>query len=331
MPGGRNEITHLRIFAMETIRPLRSSLPRLQTRLFLAVPMILLLLATQDIAVAQSVTGNFSAVSGDLNTGDRILLRTKKIYVTTFEAETVEIFSLRGSDLGPFCGVHNPTGLVFDDVGNLYVSSDERPYSIQKFTPDGAGSIFADSGLNGPHALVFDDAGNLYVANAFGNTIEKFTPDGVGTLFADRADGLATPIDLAFDTAGNLYVSNFSGGPTHTGSVLKFTPDGVGSVFADSGFNRAFGLAFDRAGNLYVSNFNSNTIEEFSPTGQDLGVFASTGLAGPLGMMFDRDGNLYVANRGNSTIEKFSPTGEDLGVFAQTGDGPHFLTMFRPR
>jgi hypothetical protein len=38
-----------------------------------------------------------------------------------------------------------------------------------------------------------------------------------------------------------------------------------------------------------------------------------------------------VANNGNSTIEKFSSTGVDLGVFASTGEGPHFLTMFRPR
>jgi DNA-binding beta-propeller fold protein YncE len=316
---------------METIRPLRSSLLRLQMWFFFAAPMSLLLLAAQNIAVAQSETGNFSAISDDLNTGDRILLRTKKIYQTNYRSDTVEVFSLGGADLGVFARVNNPTGLVFDDVGNLYVSSDERPYSIQKFTPDGAGSIFADSGLNGPHALVFDQAGYLYVANAFANTIEKFTPDGVGTLFADRADGLATPIDLVFDTAGNLYVSNFSGGPTHTGSVLKFTPEGVGSVFADTGFDGAFGLAFDRAGNLYVSNLDSNTVEEFSPTGTDLGVFASTGLAGPLGMMFDRDGYLYVANRGNDTIEKFSPTGEDLGVFAYTGDGPHFLTMLSPR
>lgn len=105
-------------------------------------------------------------------------------------------------------------------------------------------------------------------------SIENFTPDGVGTVFADGADGLASPFGLAFDTAGNLYVSNGTGGPTHTGSVLKFAPDGVGSMFADTGLDFPFGLAFDRAGNLYVSNYNTNTIEEFSPTGEDLGVFA---------------------------------------------------------
>ena len=304
---------------------------RLQTRRFVAAPVILLLLAAWDVALAQSVAGNLRAVSGDFNTADGISLSTNTIYQTNFRDNTVEVFSLRGFDRGTFAMPANPTGLVFDDAGNLYVSSDNpAAYSILKFAPDGTGSVFADSGLVGPHGLVFDTAGNLYVANNYGNTIVKFTPDGVGTVFADAADGLAGPIDLAFDTAGNLYVSNAYGGPARNGSVLKFTPDGVGSVFTDTGFQLPFGLAFDRAGNLYVSNVSSSTIEKFSPTGADLGVFASAGLDGPYGIMFDRAGNLYACNRGNSTIEKFSPTGADLGVFAHTGGGPHFMAMFRP-
>jgi DNA-binding beta-propeller fold protein YncE len=294
--------------------------------------MILLLLAARDIAVAQSVTGNLRAVSGDFNAAGRILPGTKTIYQTNYLSNTVEIFSLRGFDRGTFAMPANPTGLVFDDAGNLYVSSDNRAaYSIQKFAPDGTGSVFAQSGLIGPHGLVFDRAGNLYVANNLNATVVKFTPDGVGTVFANADDGLDGPFDLAFDTAGNLYVSNAYGGPAGTGSVLKFTPAGVGSVFADSGFHLAFGLAFDRAGNLYVSNVYSDTIEKFAPDGTDLGVFASTGLDGPLGIMFDSAGNLYACNRVNSTIEKFSPTGADFGVFAHTGGGPHFMTMFRPR
>jgi sugar lactone lactonase YvrE len=287
---------------------------RLQTPFFLVAPMILLLLAARDIAVAQSVTGN------------------QTIYQTNYRSDTVEVFSLRGFDHGTFATPVRPTGLVFDDAGNLYVSSDNPAgNSIQKFAPDGTGSIFADSGSSEPHALVFDTAGNLYVANTHNNTIVKFTPDGVGTVFADAQDDLASPIDLAFDTAGNLYVSNAYGGPARNGSVLKFTPDGVGSVFADTGLQLAFGLAFDREGNLYVSNNRSSTIRKFSPTGTDLGVFASAGLDSPYGIMFDRVGNLYACNRGNSTIEKFSPTGADLGVFAHTMGGPHFMAMVRPR
>jgi sugar lactone lactonase YvrE len=264
--------------------------------------------------------------------GDHTLPGSRTIYETNYRSNTVEVFSLRGFDRGTFATPAKPTGLVFDNAGNLYVSSDSAPgYSILKIAPDGTVSIFANSGLGGPHGLVFDTAGNLYVANMLSNTVVKFTPDGVGTVFADGTDGLAQPFDVAFDAAGNLYVSNGLGGPAGTGSVLKFTPDGVGSVFADSGFHRAVGLAFDVAGNLYVSNMDSNTIEKFAPDGTDLGVFASTGLNWPFGLMFDSAGNLYAANRGNDTIEKFSSTGADLGVFVYTYPRPHFMTMFRPR
>lgn len=316
---------------MRNIRRLTSSLLRLQTPFFLVAPMILLLLAARDIALAQSVTGNLRAVSRDFNAADRILLGTKTIYQTNYFSDTVEIFSLSGFDRGTFATPVKPTGLVFDDAGNLYVSSDNpAAYSILKFAPDGSVTIFANTGLGAPHGLAFDEAGNLYVANPANNTIQKFSPDGIGTEFANEEDGLHQPVGLAFDTAGNLYVSNTTGGRMGNGSIEKFTPDGVGSVFNDTGVRVPFGLAFGSDGNLYVANNRSSTIKKFSPTGQDLGVFAHTGLDSPMGIMFDRAGNLYVANSRINTIEKFSSTGEDLGVFANTGDGPHFLAMFRP-
>jgi sugar lactone lactonase YvrE len=292
---------------------------------------ILFLIATGVGAVAQNVTENITAVGGDLNAAGAALPRSRTIYETNWLSSTIQAFTLRGAYLGVFATPANPTGLVFDDVGNLYVSSDSAPgSSILKVAPDGTVTIFANSGLSGPHGLVFDTAGNLYVANIYNNTVVKFTPDGVGTVFADGTDGLAQPFDVAFDAAGNLYVSNGRGGPAHTGSVLEFTPDGAGSVFADSGFHRAVGLAFDLAGNLYVSNMDSDTIEKFAPDGTDLGVFANTGLSEPFGLLFDSAGNLYAANRGSNTIEKFSSTGVDLGVFAYTYPKPHFMTMFRP-
>jgi DNA-binding beta-propeller fold protein YncE len=70
-------------------------------------------------------------------------------------------------------------------------------------------------------------------------------------------------------------------------------------VFACRGSRVAsgpLGLAFDRFGNLYVANISSNTIREFSPTGQDLGIFASTGLGFPAGLVVERSGNLFVAH-----------------------------------
>ena len=71
--------------------------------------------------------------------------------------------------------------------------------------------------------------------------------------------------------------------------------------------------------NLFVANQSTNTIREFSPSGEDLGNFATTGLSAPAGVAFDKDGNLYVSNRGDGTIRKFSRSGTDLGYFATTG------------
>ena len=316
---------------MRNIRTLRNFPACLQTRLFVSIPAILLLVASAMGAAAQGATGNVRAVNGDLNSVEVALPGNRTIYETNWLSNTIQAFTLRGSYLGVFDRPAHPTGLVFDHSGNLYVSSDNPfAYSILKFAPDRTVSTFGNSSLNGPHGLAFDSAENLYVANALNNTVVKFTPDGSGTVFADRTDGIAQPFDLAFDAAGNLYVSNGRGGPAGTGSVLKFTPDGVGSVFADSGFHRAVGLAFDVSGNLYVSNMDNNTIEKFAPDGTDLGVFASTGLSEPFGLIFDDAGNLYAANRGNNTIEKFSSTGADLGGFAYTYPKPHFMTMFRP-
>ena len=84
---------------------------------------------------------------------------------------------------------------------------DSQP-SIEKFTPDGVGTVFADGadGLAGPFGLAFDIAGNLYVSNGTGGpthtgSVLKFAPDGVGSMFANT--GLDFPFGLAFDRAGN--------------------------------------------------------------------------------------------------------------------------------
>ena len=74
--------------------------------------------------------------------------------------------------------------------------------TITKFTPDGVGSVFANTGLQQPEGLAFDSLGNLFVANWSGNTIVKFTPDGMESVFANT--GLNNPQALAFDSQGNL-------------------------------------------------------------------------------------------------------------------------------
>ena len=93
--------------------------------------------------------------------------------------------------------MNGPIGLAFDSAGNLYAAN-YGANTIEKFTPGGVGSVFANTGLNSPIGLAFDSAGNLYAANYGANTIEKFTPGGVGSVFA--SSGLSNPTFLAFAT-----------------------------------------------------------------------------------------------------------------------------------
>jgi hypothetical protein len=133
-------------------------------------------------------------------------------------------------------GLTQPIDLVFDRAGNLFVSNaDGGPKntgSVLKFTPDGVGSVFADTGFRTAYGLAIDSDGNIYVSNASANhsTIEKFAPDGTD-LGVFAASGLDVPHGMVFDAAGNLYVAN-----SRSATIEKFAPDGTDlGVFAKTG------------------------------------------------------------------------------------------------
>jgi hypothetical protein len=48
----------------------------------------------------------------------------------------------------------SPYGLAFDSAGNLYASN-YNDNTIEKFTPGGVGSVFANTGLSNPTFLAF--------------------------------------------------------------------------------------------------------------------------------------------------------------------------------
>ena len=94
-------------------------------------------------------------------------------------------------------GLNQPTGLAFDKAGNLYAAN-VGSSTIEKFTPSGVGSVFADAtgGIRSPIGIVFDSTGNLFVANASNNssganssTIDMITPAGVESVFASNLPG----------------------------------------------------------------------------------------------------------------------------------------------
>ena len=169
--------------------------------------------------------------SGNLYVADRNNNRIRKVtpegVVTTFAG------SGQGSadGVGTAAQFYQPSGLVLDDEGNLYVA-DSRNNLIRKITSEGVVTTVAGSGsfastdgtgtgasFSYPSGIALDAIGNLYISELFGHKIRKITPQGVVTTVAGSgtegsADGIGTaasfkePNDLAIDASGNIYVAD---------------------------------------------------------------------------------------------------------------------------
>jgi sugar lactone lactonase YvrE len=156
------------------------------------------------------------------------------LFVANILADTIVSFTPAGvgtvfADASD--GLEHPVDLVFDKTGNLYVScafgGPTRNGEVLKFSPDGMGSLFADSGFSRAWGLAMDRDGNIYVSNFGSSTIEKFSPTGQDLgVFASA--GVHSPHGMIFDAAGNLYVANNS-----TQTIERFSSTGVDlGVFA---------------------------------------------------------------------------------------------------
>jgi sugar lactone lactonase YvrE len=109
-------------------------------------------------------------------------------------------------------GLIEPISLAFDAANILYVTNANGGAQgsngqVLRFTPDGVGSVFNDTGFQTAYGLALDRDGNVYVSNNAGNTVEKFSPDGTDLgLFA--SSGLNAPLGIMFDRKDILYVAN---------------------------------------------------------------------------------------------------------------------------
>jgi PEP-CTERM motif len=238
---------------------------------------------------------------------------------------SVVSFDTSGNATTFISGLNAPTGLAFDQSGNVYVA-ETNPNTdqgfVEKFSSSGhdLGTIATGLGNNAFNALAVNSSGDIYVGDEGNNLVREFSPTGQLLLTIGPVSPNGGPVNLALDAHGNLYVAAGFG-------IFEFSPSGqaLGTFgTASLGFlAEPTGMAFDKSGNLFFESNNSGApIVELSPTGQLVQTF--TFGSGSLTFAIDGSGSFYQG-RGegadsSSSIETFSSSGQDLGVFA-TLDG----------
>jgi MBG domain (YGX type)/Bacterial Ig-like domain (group 3)/NHL repeat len=202
-----------------------------------------------------------------------------------------------------------PSNLVFDSLGNQYVS-DAANNCVRKITPTGTAStivglavggsgdtcnIFNNStptptqGLYQPIGLAVDSSNNLYIADSKHNCVRELPHDATGVASLTTVAGTCgstpsstpSPSGLAIDASNNLYIAIHDVESTpalSTYQVLRLLPSSGLCVMAGSP-------------SALVPSLCS-------------GVTSNVVLKAPSGIALDATGDLFIADTGNNCVRE---------------------------
>jgi streptogramin lyase len=238
--------------------------------------------------------------AGNLYVAERASSTIRKVTAQGVATTLAGAAGLDGSadGFGPAARFRNPTRLVADGRGNLFVT-DTGNSTIRRITPSGAVTTVAgQAGVCGigdgnaafalfcnPQGIALDRSGNLFVADTASHTIRRIDPAGNVTTVAGRpgvcgsADGTGTaaefcePRDIASDDWGNVYVAD-----TANSTIRMIDPKGKVTTLAG----------------------------EAGQCGSANGARPQARLCAPTGITSDKNGILYVTDTGNSTIRRIN-------------------------
>jgi len=202
----------------------------------------------------------------------------------------VTIFRIdQTGEVSDFSGdVANPTGIAFDNSGQMFVTS-RLDGNVYRITPFKEAVAFAKN-LGVATGLAFDKEGRMYVGDRTG-TIYRINGIGEEQTWAQLEPSVSA-YHLAFGADDALYVT----GPTVSSfeSVMRIDRSGEASVFY-RGLGRPHGLAFDAEGYLYVaaSLRGRRGIVRITPDGKDAEMFVAG--MNIIGLAFSAMGDMVVA------------------------------------
>jgi sugar lactone lactonase YvrE len=256
--------------------------------------------------------------AGNLYIADSYNNVVRKVTASTGAITTIAGVCGRNASLGGQNGnggpataayLNNPSGLVFDKAGNLYIADTD------------AGAVRVISASTG---IITNYAGGV-----FGTGNNANIGDGGSATSAL----LSGPSGLAFDAAGDLYIGENQGRvrmvAANTGVISTIAGDGDAGASGDGGLATKAevapaGLAIDALGNVYISNYQSTIREIIASTGMIATVAGNgvpsyggdgasatiAGISDPKGIAFDGSGNLYIADSSNYRIREVTFPGQ---------------------
>ncbi|OKS87483.1 NHL domain-containing protein [Mucilaginibacter polytrichastri] len=296
--------------------------------------------------LTSSIDGNIYALDSQYGLIRKI---TPAGVVSTFAGNTNNGLADGAGQLAKF---RNPSGIVADASGNLYVA-DRGNNLIRKISPSGYVSTYAGTGyassidgytyfasLNAPDAITIDAAGNLYVSEKGGAKIRKINVSTsmittVATI--PNAGGDSFISGIVTDSRGNLFVTDYA-----NNLIRKITPSGTISIFTGNGLTAnkdgtgteagvmaPVALAIDINDNLYAATSNRirkitadgivTTIAGTDTQGAANGIGTAATFGQPHGLLFDNSGRLIIADLQNSLLRTLTLTGYTISAKLPAG------------
>ena len=274
---------------------------------------------------------------GNIYFVDRTNNRIRKV-----SASTGNISTIAGD--GTTHLIYQPYGIVCDNSGNLYLSSNNQILKLVINSGELTTLKTYPSGYTKPGYMALDASGNIYFVDGIYPWIQKVSiSTGTTTTVAGNEtkgnsgdDSLATLAKLwstsaiAFDPAGNFYISDFYNNSIrkvtlNTGIITTIAGNGNkvgdGNAASSSFLNYPSQTVIDRSGNMYIADQDNNRIRKVEAKTGIISTIAGTGIAGyngdnipaisallnyPSGIALDRIGDIYIADQVNNRIRKIT-------------------------